>query len=69
MLLAFFFCNKQSIKETEILQEGFSLVLCCIKLLPDSNVFRYFLAHIEISSQFCSGIHSVLMDSVSQECG
>ena len=38
MLLAFF-CNKQSKsnKEAEILQEGFSLIFCRVKLLPDSN--------------------------------
>ena len=36
------FCNKQSTKEAEILQEGFSLVFYCIILLPDSNVFDTF---------------------------
>ena len=38
MLLAFF-CNKQSEKEAEILQEGFSLIFFRVKLLPDSNSF------------------------------
>ena len=45
MLLAFFATSKVT-KEAGILQEGFSLIFCRVKLLPDSNIFNTIIAAV-----------------------
>ena len=36
-----YFATSKVTKEAEILQEGFSLIFCRVKLLPDSNSLIY----------------------------